>query len=97
MLSSQYHYSSIHKISIQLPIQSSMIVYVSHKQGIMCNTTSKLYLGGFTLKFQLIFLVVITKILLYGIFKFLPVFMVIVYVSFPTETQSTHFRIQRNS
>lgn len=73
-----------------------MIVYVSHKQGIMCNTTSKLYLGGFRLKFQLVFLVVITKIL-YGLFKFLPVFMAIIYVSFPTETQSTHFRIQRNS
>ena len=59
----------------------------------MCNRTSKLYLGGLSLKFQLVFLAVITKILC-GIFKFLPVFMVIVYVSFATETQSTHLRIQ---
>jgi len=60
----------------------------------MCNRTSKLYLGGLRLKIQLVFLTVITKIL-YGLFKFLPAFMVIVYVSFATQTQSTHFKIHR--
>jgi len=71
-------------------MQPSTIVNVSYKQGIMCNRT---YLEGLRLKFQFVFLAVITKIL-HGLFKFLPMFMVIVYVSFATETQSTHLRIQ---
>jgi len=54
---------------------------------------TELYLRGLRLKFQLVFLAVITKIL-HGLFKFVPVFMVIAYASFATETQSTHLRIQ---
>jgi len=67
-----------------------------HISKVSCATELlKLYLGGLRLKFQLVFLAVITKIL-YGLFKFLPVFMVIVYVSFATEIQSKHLRIQES-